>query len=224
MTNLFFRGAAALLIGGLFASATQAKAPVSHSKKAIHKKADIGDSSQWKPDPKLLSQLGPARQFGGFSMRVPVGFKSFTPKTLSDRGSITSYTLKSPTRSDGTFLILFVIIGSAASGYHTGTPDELLNSNGGLDGKPNLTKSDIENGKANGLELSREYFKYTASLTDLYARYHADTNDSHIIHGFHYVTTDGQTDAIVVAVDAEPYNATSLPLAEAAALTLRRTD
>ena len=62
------------------------------------------------------------------------------------------------------------------------------------------------------MELNRQYFKFPA-----------DPGSPHFIHGLNYATIDGNIFALVGAIDAEPYNATILPLVEAAALTLHRT-
>jgi hypothetical protein len=211
---------ALLLIVGLVGPAARAGAPTSHAKKAAHRPATkkavssgTGDAPAWRPDAKLLSQLQPERQFAGFSMRVPLGFtvEEHDHDPLA-AGQITQFLVKGPTRADGTFLAIFVTVGVAAPGFDTGSTDTLLAGNSVINSKEGLTKSEPQDGQTDGLSMTRQYFKYRF-----------DPGSSHWIHGFHYATTDGHTDAMVAAIDAEPYNATSLPLAEAAALTLRRT-
>ena len=226
MIDLLFRAAAVLLVGGLFASATQAKVPTSHSGKARYKKANTSDASQWKPDAKLLSQLQPERQFGSFSMRIPVGFTAWPPKTASlNQGQTTLYAVKGPNRPDGSFLLILIVTGSSNPGYHTTSVDGLINSTALLNNKADVKKSEIQIGEV-GMELAagRQYFKYTDKAINMFPKYRGDPNMSLAAHGLAYATTNGQTDIVVAAIDAEPYNATSLPLAEAAVLTLRRTE
>lgn len=171
---------------------------------------DADTASQWTPDAKLLSQLQPERQFAGYSLRIPIGFtvEEHDPGP-SPKGQITQFLVKGPTRPDGTFLAIFVTVGVAAPGFATGSTDALLAGNDVINGKEGLTKSDPQDGMIDGLSVTRQYYKYPS--------------DSGWIHGFHYATTDGHTDAMVAAMDAEPHNVASLPLAEAAALTLHKT-
>lgn len=187
--------------------------------KAAHKAAPAkkrpakaADSSEWKPDPKLLALLQPETQFGPFSMRLPVGY-TVEQHDMSDATTrVTGYLATGPKRAEGSFPVIFVLVGVATPGFRTGSADHLLEGNQVINEKPGLVKSGAEDGEVNGLVMVRQYFKYPAK-----------PGSDRLFHGFHYATTDGTTDAIVAAMDIEPGNADTLPLAEAAALTLHKT-
>lgn len=210
-----------LAIGTL--SAVHAGAKPAHGKKAGHKAATAkkhpapvrsgaSDLAQWKPDADLLAQLQPEKTFGAFRLRLPVDYTVEEQDMSTPKARITGYLAKGPTRADGSFPVLMVIVGAAGPGFTTGSAEHLLNGNDVINGQPGLVKSDMQDGEAGGLQLVRQYFKYLLR-----------PGSSRLLHGFQYATTDGQTDAVVAALDPEPYNADSLPLAEAAALTLHRT-
>ena len=205
-----------------FAAVPEAKAKRAHVKKAAHTtlppkkhqasgKPDTASSS-WKPDAKLLSHLEPEKDFGDFSLRLPAGYVVEEHDMSTPEAHITGYLAKGPKRTEGSFPVIFIVVGTASSGYNTGSAEALLNGNEVINGKSDLVKSDFQDGEANGLQMVRQYFKYPLK-----------PGSSRLLHGFHYATTDGQTDAIVAAMDAEPDNATTLPLAEASALTLHKT-
>ena len=78
-----------------------------------------------------------------------------------------------------------------------------------VQGMTDRVKTRAQAGRISGLGAVRQYFKYSNK--------HAQKE-----HRFHYVVVDGSNQTIIVAVDNEPYSKTSLPLAEAAVLTLRK--
>jgi hypothetical protein len=217
---LFHAVALALAAGALVAAPAGAKP--AHGKKAAHRTTPakkypaavspgVPDVGQWKPDADLLAQLQPERSFGAFRLRLPVDYTVEEQDMSTPKSRITGYLAKGPTRTDGSFPVMIIFVGVAAPGLSTGSADGLLNGNQAINGMPGLVKTNMQDGEANGLQLVRQYFKYLLR-----------PGSSRLEHGFQYATTDGQTDAIVAALDPEPYNDTTLPLAEAAALTLHR--
>jgi len=193
-----------------------------HGKKAAHKAtvpkkrppahSSASDTGKWKPDPDLLAQLQPERSFGAFRLRLPLDYTVEEQDMSTPKSRITGYLAKGPTRADGSFPTMIVFVGVAAPGLSTGSADGLLNGNQAINGMPGLVKSAFQDGEVNSLQVVRQYFKYLLR-----------PGSSLLEHGFQYASTDGQTDIIVAALDPEPYNATTLPLAEASTLTLHRT-
>lgn len=219
---MLFR-AIALALAAVALAAAPAGAKPTHGKKAAHRAAAAKkrppsvsrggtDAAQWKPDADLLAQLQPEKSFGAFRLRLPRDYTVEEQDMSTPKSRITGYLAKGPTRTDGSFPVMIVFVGVAAPGLSTGSADGLLNGNQAINGMPGLVKSAFQDGEANGLQLVRQYFKYLLR-----------PGSSRLEHGFQYASTDGQTDIIVAALDPEPYNADTLPLAEAAALTLHRT-
>jgi len=217
-----FFHAVALALAAAALVAVSAVAKPAHGKKAVHKAGTakkhpppvspgVSDAAQWKPDADLLAQLQPEKSFGAFRLRLPVDYTVEEQDMSTPKAHITGYLAKGPTRTDGSFPVMIVFVGVAAPGLSTGSAEGLLNGNQAINGMPGLVKTDMQDGEANGLQLVRQYFKYLLR-----------PGSSRLEHGFQYASTDGQTDIIVAALDPEPYNAESLPVAEAAALTLHR--
>lgn len=197
------------------AQAKAAKHPkkAAHRPVAKHQTSNTADAnpSDWKPDPKLLSQLEPERSFDAYTMRIPRGFTVEEKEQTSEKGKVTFFMIKGAKRPDGTMPEMTVITGTIASAaYVAVSADALLNMNLGLDGKSSLVQSETEDGQIGDLEASRQYFKFAEK--------------GHTIHGFGYATTDGHTNAQIIVGEQEPYSMTFLPLAETAARTLRKPD
>lgn len=90
-----------------------------------------------------------------------------------------------------------------------GTAAQVMDGDGYIHSKAGLVKTPPQAGQVNGLKAVRQYFKFMGS-------------DGHERHGFHYVVMDGSKRSLIVVVDEEPHSKTSLPLAEASVLTLRK--
>lgn len=208
------------LIGSVPVGPSLAKG-AAHGKNAVHHPKpvshhpSVGHSSPapsaWTPDPKLLSQLEPEQSFGPYLMRVPTGYTITNEEVSITGGTGSGYILTGPTRPDGTAPFMEVVVTSAGPGYVTRSVDKLLKIDSRLEAQPGLVKSSTEDGETNGLQMSRQYFKFPSQA-------HPGLQ----MHGFFYATTDAHTDARMEATDAEPGSASTLPLLEAAARTLRK--
>ena len=181
------------------------------AKPASHSRADAAGA--WTPDPKLLSQLDPAQSFGPYLMRVPTGYTVKNFDVPATGAKVVGFLLTGPARPDGTAPQMRVIVMVAQPGYVTRSVDKLLRMDPVLDATPGLVKSPTEDGQGDGLQLSRQYFKYPSEV-----------KAGRKMHGFFYATTDSRSDARMEAVAAEPESATDLPLLEAAARTLHKPD
>ncbi|MDQ2687549.1 MAG: hypothetical protein M3Y28_06735 [Armatimonadota bacterium] len=195
-----------------------AKAAKSHGKSTAHKsakhsQAKSADSSTWKPDPKLLSQLQPERAFGSYLMRIPKGYTVEEKITNIDGGQIARYTFKGPANADGSVPQMYIVTALAGPGYVALSVDTLFKNEKFLDDKPGLTVTDLQDGNDGALDLSREYFKFQDN-----------TDKMQWVHGFRYAATDSRTNIQIIFGDQEPNNKTTLPLAEAAVLTLHKSE
>lgn len=202
------------LVGLMIPLVASAKKPTPKrhaAKPAPHPKS--ADAGVWTPDPKLLSQLEPEQAFGPYQMRIPAGYTVKNFDVPATGAKVAGFLLTGPVRPDHTAPQMRVIVMVAQPGYVTRSVDKLLKMDDVLDATPGLVKSPTEDGQGSGLQLSRQYFKYPSEV-------HAGRR----MHGFFYATTDSRSDARMEAVDAEPDSATTLPLLEAAALTLHKSD
>ncbi|MEO7720103.1 MAG: hypothetical protein ABIY70_28270 [Capsulimonas sp.] len=208
------------IAGGCIAEHCAAKPTGKPAKKAPHKPAAkkeapvvSGDASTWIADPKLVVQLDQATNFGSYSLRLPVGYTIEEHDMSTDRAAITGYLAKGAPRKDNTFAVIFVVVSEAKPGFAPTDLETILNGNPFLNGKAGIVKTDAESGTIGPLSAMRQYYKYPAQ-----------EGSTHFLHGFHYASVSGQSTIIVAAMDAGPHHAKSLPLAEAAALTLHKSE
>lgn len=195
-----------------------AKAAKSHGKPAAHKaakhpQAKSADSSSWKPDAKLLSQLQPEQAFGSYLMRIPKGYTAEEKIMDTEKGQVAFYTFKSPANADDSKPQMFIITALAGPNYVASSVDTLFKGETFLDDKPGLTVTDVQDGSNGALDLSREYFKFQDN-----------TDKMQWIHGVRYASTDSRTNIQIIFGDQEPNNKTTLPVAEAAVLTLHKSN
>lgn len=127
--------------------------------------------------------------------------------------TITGYSAKGASRADGSFPVLFVIVSEAKPGAAPTDLETILSGNPFLSGKTDIVKSSPESGSIGDLAAMRQYYKFPVT-----------PGSAHFLHGFHYASATGQNAIIVAALDGEPYSAKTLPLAEAAALTLQKSE
>lgn len=207
--------AAALALAGLALPAivsAKKPAPKRHAAKpAPHPKA--GAAGAWTPDPKLLSQLEPEQAFGPYMMRVPTGYTVKDVEVPATGAKATGFLIAGPERADGIAPQMHVVVLVAQPGYVTRSVDKLLKMDPDLDATPGIVKSPTEDGQGNGLQLSRQYFKYPSQA-----------HPGRQIRGFFYATTDSRSDARMEAMDADPGSAASLALLEASVRTLRKPE
>ena len=200
--------------------------PASTHKKPAHKKAapakqnaqkpvppadtsDVPDSV-WKPDPALLSKLGPEQTFGPYAMRLPIGYTAKSQTFSSDKAQVTAYELSGLKRKDGKSAHLIVLVAVAQPGFTTKNFESLLMINKALN-VPDMVKSDMEIGEINGISVARQYYTSPSTATNPI-----------IGRAFQYVDSEGSSFVIMASFDDEPYSTDTLPLCEAAVRTLRK--
>jgi len=161
----------------------------------------------WAPDKALAATLGPPADLAGYKMRLPAGTTADLKKDET-RGPVRARFF-SVRRADNAGPTILIAVTTVAPGMvNKDTAQQLLDGDGYTKGKADIIETPPQAGRIHGLQALRQYFKYTA--------------DGRMTHGFHYSLIDGPRLLLVVAVDEAPRSETSLPLAEAAVLTLRK--
>lgn len=165
----------------------------------------------WSPDKALAASLGPPVDLAGYKMRLPAGC---TAELKGDQvsGPVRLRVFSVHRANDAGPSMFIVVMSPATAANVSGLPataKRLLDGDGYVHGHADWTKAPPTVGRANGLQAARQYFKHTRA-------------DGRVTHGFHYGVVDGAKRLLVDVVDEAPRSETSLPLAEAAVLTLRK--
>lgn len=159
------------------------------------------------PNPELMSQLSEEVQFNGYGVRPP---KGYTLKQLPSPLSGRAWT--GQPRMDGTspsFMCLVITI----------PPGERLPT--GVSGFVELLAG-VRKRRTDWTATPPEPCEI-GGLRFLMAEWRGKSLDSGVpMRGFLYATFDGRTVIQLSSQDPEPYDQSSLPLAEAAASTFRR--
>jgi len=165
----------------------------------------------WVSDASLVATLGPEVAVAGYRMRLPVGYTADLKKDQTE-GAMKAkfFSLHRADNMPATFVpTMFVMALSFPPSDVPSTAAQVMDGDGYIHGKPGLVKNSPQAGRVNGLKAVRQYFKFLGA-------------DGHERHGFHYVVMDGAKRSLIVVMDEEPYSKTSLPLAEASVLTVRK--
>ncbi len=168
----------------------------------------------WLPDKALTTTLGPQTDLAGYKMRLPAGYTADIKKEeATGPFKARFFSLHKSDNVGPTMFVMAVSLSPSAAtadaSHLPATAERLFDGDGCTHGQKGLVKTQPQRGLINGLQVARQYFKYTGA-------------DGHERHGFHYGVVDGAKRLLIIVVDEEPYSKTSLPLAEAAVLTLHR--
>lgn len=165
-------------------------------------------AAAWSPDKALAATLGPPADLAGYKMRLPSGTTAELKKDQTGGGGRAHFfSIHRADDAGPTMLVVVVSLPPGATGKDT--VEQLLTGDGFMKEKADAIKTPPQAGRVSGLQAVRQYFKYTRA-------------DGRVTHGFHYGLVDGARRLLVVVVDEAPRSETSLPLAEAAVLTLRK--
>lgn len=165
----------------------------------------------WRASGQAVSQLGDPLAVDGWRVQKPTWAKSLGQITQQGRSSLTLVqTWGSKPRADGTFPMLMLAVTDMPSALSPPTPAGVMDTleASTLRGKAGLIINSREHGLLHGLPAEREYWKYQAG-------------GGGQVHGFFYVTVQGLHFAGVTGMDAAPSHALTLPVLEAAALSLQ---
>lgn len=169
--------------------------------------------ADWSADETLLAELADRKAIPGnpgCSIRPPKGYEQ-QALDVAPGTPLTGARWASPARPDGTETRLLVMIGRRQPGEAASPLDQFarnfLASRQKLVGT--LRLQPMEYGRVGGLTFGRVRWSAEHPVTKQRSR------------GFVYVATPGQADIMIDSQDVEPHHASTLKLAEAAALTFR---
>jgi len=181
------------------------------------REAGAGQQGHWTADPSLTAQLGSAQQVGGplglYSIQPPAGFTLRGTDMEAADGKSLIYTWTGPATADGTapqFVVMLGGDGGMMTSHLTSAQDVQLGLQSLRRSHSNMTTSLIQSGLINGLPFSRGYWKGIGART------------GRRFHGMIYCQITSPNMIVISGKDSEPSSRATLPLFDAAALTLRK--
>lgn len=181
------------------------------------REAGAGQQGSWTASLALTAQLGPAQQVGGplglYTIQPPAGFTLRGMNMEAADGKSLIYTWTGPATTDGTapqFVVMLGGDGGMMTSHLTSAQDVQLGLRAMRRDHLSMTTSLIQSGTINGLPFSRGYWKGIGARTGLR------------FHGLMYCQISAPNMIVISGKDSEPSSRSSLPLFDAAALTLRK--
>ncbi len=165
----------------------------------------------WRPDPKLLRQLGNETHISSIAIRVPPDYVY----TMQHQGTVRDYIWQGARHGDSYPQLTIVESTDDRGPGATLTPTELLAAylaQRKADGTA-WTESPSESGIVNGRKWARVRFRYAVPQV---GRPRA-APDVH--RGFAFATVNGHDFTVINGEDLDPYADSVLPLLSTAALT-----
>ncbi len=164
----------------------------------------------WSPDKASLRQLKPAESVGKYQIRPPAG-STVQRKSASDgsRASIWAGAAR-PDQTRPSFMVFFVSP-PPGSKYTLSQVFNILQSVT-RHNYSHWTQTPTQQGTVSDLRCLRCYWQGTK------------IEDGRPQHGFSYLLDDGGKFVQLTSRDADAYQKSTLPLAEAAALTFKKSD
>ncbi len=165
-------------------------------------------AQDWQPDRKVVAKLASTKRFKDFSIRPPTGLVLEQKSQSGDGHVMLGYYWRKPHGKSIVGNMMVTIFDTPLPV----SPEQAVNDWVEKTVSVNITvvtQSTIESGTIHDVAFARAYYKGPLKATGATA------------HGFVYIgITDSHT-YIIEAIDTEPANAKSLPLAEASTLTFR---
>lgn len=170
-------------------------------------------SSSWTASPALTAQLGPEVKLGGYGIHPPRGFTMRQVNMTAIRGGGVSYSWFGPVQADKTAANFTLLVGSDHSGMMPGmttTSFLQLEMSSMTMTHRNATASPVQQGTIHGISMARAFWHGIGPRT------------GKMFNGFFYGQLVGGNMIIIEAKDESPSSKTTMPLFNAAALTLRK--
>jgi hypothetical protein len=158
----------------------------------------------WVANPKLVAKLGLPVHFDEFSLQPPAGLEMTVHHV--DQDNTDTYTWRQPGESDRYGAFELTVENTSEPNPTDAIDDWLITL--GQNSVDDLNHSDIQTGVIYGNTFARVFYKGPE---------HAGTR---IVHGFVYITIVANRLYALESSDLEPRNATTVSIAEAAAMTL----
>jgi hypothetical protein len=168
----------------------------------------------WESDKAFEEQLEPYQDVAGYQIRIP---KDYEPVTIPQKMPSTEMTAwGTQPRADGTRAAILLIIATMPPGSgDSAASDEqvlegMLNGFRATVGQADWQQTPIERGQISGMPFLRVGWQSTAKQAPVK------------MHGFYYLSREGEKCLVLVISDAEPHHEESLNLQNAAVRTVRK--
>ncbi len=176
-----------------------------------------GGQGRWSEDPALMAQLGPEQEIkgplGSYGLRPPAGYTLRQGSMQANDGTGTVYVWSGPAAADGT-TPQFEIMIAGDRGNMTSRMTSAGYAEVGLLAMnrqhKQLVHSPIQSGSIHGLPFSRGYWRGLGNRTGRH------------FHGLIYSEIAAPNMIVISGKDSEPGSRASLPLFNAAALSLHK--
>jgi hypothetical protein len=181
------------------------------------REAGAGQQGKWTPDAGLTARLDPEHQVGEapglYALRPPPGFALRAGTMDAADGKSLIYGWAGPAAPDGTapqFQVMLGDDGGRMTSRLTSAQDVQLGLMSFRRSHLNFTSSPVQSGLVNGMPFARAYWKGIGART------------GRRFHGMVYCQVDSPHMIMISGKDSEPSSRSSLPLFDAAALTLHK--
>ena len=178
--------------------------------------AEAGHQGRWTPSGSLTAQLGPEQQIGGpngqYALQPPAGYTLRQVSMQATDGTSQIYAWNGPQAADGTAPQFVVILGGGPAMMAPLTSSQYVQM-GLMSARRDhvdLKASPVQSGSVHGLPFSRAYWKGAGART------------GRRFHGMVYCLIAAPNMIMISGKDSEPASRSTLPLFDAAALTLHK--
>jgi predicted Zn finger-like uncharacterized protein len=182
----------------------------SPAQKSSAQEKESSKGADWRPEAAMLDRLAPETTVEGYRVRPPKGYTLKVMQKVTSKG----YGWAGPRGAGGTHSQFLISVASPLPAeYANLTLEQMLDrmmKAVELRNAQGWTRTPTERGQINGLPFVRTYWSGFSSTL------------GRKMHGFWYLTRDGQTLVMLMSQDAEPGHEEPLKLAEAAALTFKK--
>ena len=180
------------------------------------REAGAGQQGNWIASPVQAAQLAPPFQVAGplgfYTVQPPSGYTLRLAKMDAADGKSVIYTWTGPQTEDNTapqFVLSFGSDGGRMTSHLSSDQDVALGLRSVQRDHTRVVSAPVQSGVLNGLAFSRGYWKGMGLRT------------GHRFHGLIYCQVASPNMINIYAKDSEPSSRTTLPLLNAAALSLR---
>lgn len=167
----------------------------------------------WASPARLAGQLGPEQQIGGYGIRPPAGYTLESLSLNAPDGSGSRCIWTGPMGAGGVTPYLQIDVGADDGGASSRVSSDdgvRIGLGAAAQNHSGMVYSALEHGTVNGLSFSRGYWKGYGQKT------------GKRFHGLVYARIASPSVITILGRDDEPSYRESVPLLEAAALTLRK--
>lgn len=180
--------------------------------------AGAGQQGSWTLSPALAAQLAPPFQVAGplgyYTVQPPAGYTLSLAKMDAADGNSVIYTWTGPMNSSGTAPVFILSLGSDGgmlTSHLSSAQDVALGLRSVQRDHTQVVRAPVQSGSLNGMAFSRGYWKGIGTRT------------GRQFHGLVYCQVAAPNIINIYGKDSEPSSRSTLPVFDAAALSLRLT-